>query len=188
MEDGIGSIGHLGSAATVAASSFSMRLTDPLELLSGIDMTHWNIIRGTAESPVRTSASFLTYVEPSGYHVSPERCDSMNQSHEVRTAPSLDTITGKVQRLGDFIDTDAVWLNFSGVLCLTNLPQLAPAEFLIGMKTNQQSALHCLQYMHPEFRRRVKDGFNIVVAGKAFGCGSSREQAVMALVGTEVHP
>ncbi|EAW15355.1 aconitase family protein [Aspergillus clavatus NRRL 1] len=167
---GKGSIGHLGSAATVAASSFSMRLTDPLELLSGIDMTHWNIIRGTAESPVRTSASFLTYVEPSGYHVSPERCDSMNQSHEVRTAPSLDTITGKVQRLGDFIDTDA----------------LAPAEFLIGMKTNQQSALHCLQYMHPEFRRRVKDGFNIVVAGKAFGCGSSREQAVMALVGCGV--
>lgn len=40
-----------------------------------------------------------------------------------------------------------------------------------------------MQYTHPEFCDRVKEGFNIVVAGKAFGCGSSREQAVMALLG-----
>lgn len=69
-----------------------------------------------------------------------------------------------------------------------NKYQLAPAQFLIGMSNNQIAGEHCLEHTHPEFRQRVKDGFNIVVAGKAFGCGSSREQAVMALLGTPIPP
>jgi 3-isopropylmalate dehydratase small subunit len=40
-----------------------------------------------------------------------------------------------------------------------------------------------LEFTHPDFRQKVDDGFNIVVAGTGFGCGSSREQAVMALLG-----
>jgi 3-isopropylmalate dehydratase small subunit len=51
------------------------------------------------------------------------------------------------------------------------------------MLTNEMSGLHCLEYTNPDFRDRVKQGFNVVVAGKVFGCGSSREQAVMALLG-----
>lgn len=42
---------------------------------------------------------------------------------------------------------------------------------------------HCLEFTNPAFRSRAKEGFNVVVAGKAFGCGSSREQAVSALLG-----
>ncbi|KAK6835654.1 hypothetical protein RU639_002147 [Aspergillus parasiticus] len=59
-------------------------------------------------------------------------------------------------------------------------------EFLIDMKTHEAAGEYCLQCTHPEFRVHVKGGFNIVVAGKAFGCGSSREQAVMALLGCGV--
>ena len=51
------------------------------------------------------------------------------------------------------------------------------------MKDNATSGLHCLEFTHPEFRARVKEGFDIVVAGKGFGCGSSRENAVSALLG-----
>lgn len=65
--------------------------------------------------------------------------------------------------------------------------KLAPAEFLVGATTNEAIGQHCLEYTHPNFRQKVKDGFNIVVAGTAFGCGSSREQAVMALLGTLAH-
>jgi homoaconitate hydratase len=36
-------------------------------------------------------------------------------------------------------------------------------------------------YVRPEFSGRVKEGATIVVAGAAFGCGSSREEAVRAL-------
>lgn len=38
----IGSIGHLASAATVAASSFNIRVTDPHKLLRSIDLRTWN--------------------------------------------------------------------------------------------------------------------------------------------------
>jgi 3-isopropylmalate dehydratase small subunit len=44
---------------------------------------------------------------------------------------------------------------------------------------------HCLEYTHPEFRGKVKEGFNVVVAGKAFGCGSSRDVAVSSLLGKQ---
>jgi 3-isopropylmalate dehydratase small subunit len=64
--------------------------------------------------------------------------------------------------------------------------QLAPAEYLIHAHSNEAIGAHCLEYTHPEFREKVKQGFNVVVAGKAFGCGSSRQEAVMALLGCGV--
>ncbi|KAJ5097845.1 hypothetical protein N7532_004846 [Penicillium argentinense] len=48
---GRGSIGHLASAATVAASSFAMELTDPNELIEAIDVGKWNELRGMASVP-----------------------------------------------------------------------------------------------------------------------------------------
>lgn len=63
------------------------------------------------------------------------------------------------------------------------MSQLAPAQFLVGAGSNEELGTHCLEFTHPAFRSRVAEGFNIVVAGKGFGCGSSREQAVLALLG-----
>ncbi|KAF4225630.1 hypothetical protein CNMCM6457_008052 [Aspergillus fumigatiaffinis] len=161
--------GHLGSAATVAASSFEMKLTDPHDLLCEINWERWKSFCGSSGLTAKTdAASHLTYVEPSGSRaLSRERPQSSILSRYMQETPFPGTMRGKVQLLGDFIDTDA----------------LAPAEFLMDMKTNEQSGLHCLQYTHPLFRQRAEEGFNIVVAGQAFGCGSSREQAVMALLG-----
>jgi len=42
---------------------------------------------------------------------------------------------------------------------------------------------HCLEATHPEFREKVRNGQQVVVAGKAFGVGSSREEGVRALKG-----
>jgi 3-isopropylmalate dehydratase small subunit len=64
--------------------------------------------------------------------------------------------------------------------------QIAPAEFIIHAHSNEAIGVHCLEYTNPEFRERVKQGQNIVVAGKGFGCGSSRMEAVMALLGCGV--
>ncbi|KAF9893323.1 hypothetical protein FE257_011755 [Aspergillus nanangensis] len=171
---GKGSIGHLASAATVAASSFDMKVRDPHELLKNIDLDRWNQLRGVSSSPgVYSSPDSIAYVEPSSHPV--ELCNSREDDFKLPPSSVISTanelpMVGKIHRLGDFIDTDA----------------LAPAEFLMNMKTKEISGSHCLQYTHPEFRQRVKDGFNVVVAGKAFGCGSSREQAVMALLGCGV--
>lgn len=43
----LGSIGHLASAATVATSSFEMKLVDPSDLLAAIDLSQWENLRTT---------------------------------------------------------------------------------------------------------------------------------------------
>jgi 3-isopropylmalate dehydratase small subunit len=47
-------------------------------------------------------------------------------------------------------------------------------------------ANNCLIRTHPEFRSRVSQGYNIVVAGIGIGCGSSREEAPRAIRGKRV--
>ncbi len=51
--------------------------------------------------------------------------------------------------------------------------------------TEEEAGQYVLEFTHPEFRRKVRDGQRVVVAGNAFGVGSSRENAVSALKGTE---
>ncbi len=72
-------------------------------------------------------------------------------------------ITGKTWKFGDDVDTDAI----------------IPARYL---NTTDPAALasHCMEDADPHFASRVKPG-EIIVAGKNFGCGSSREHAPIAI-------
>lgn len=72
-------------------------------------------------------------------------------------------ITGKTWKFGDDVDTDAI----------------IPARYL---NTTDPAALasHCMEDADPQFASRVKPG-EIIVAGKNFGCGSSREHAPIAI-------
>ncbi|KAF2005769.1 aconitase family protein [Amniculicola lignicola CBS 123094] len=168
---GRGSIGNLASSATVAASSFRMKVTDPTEYLQRIDMDRWNQLRRYTPS-AEISTVNIDYVEPAGeeqtsHPAAPEEKASTKETLPLPSSVTLSQIVGKVQRLGDYIDTDA----------------LAPAQYLIHAHSNEAIGQHCLEYTHPDFRQKAREGFNIVVAGKAFGCGSSRQEAVMALLG-----
>lgn len=69
---------------------------------------------------------------------------------------------GRAFIFGDHIDTD--------VLAPGNLMKLPPAEL----------ALHCLAALDPNFASSVQAG-DILVAGRDFGLGSSREQAAVSL-------
>ena len=71
--------------------------------------------------------------------------------------------TGRVHRLGDNVDTDA----------------MLPGRYL-ALREPAALGAHCLEDLDPEFRARVKPG-DILVAGRNLGCGSSREHAVIAL-------
>lgn len=114
-----GAIGHLASAATVAASSFDMKVMDPQSFIDSIDLERWNSLRrGQIVAPSKIEG--LAYVEPSGSGdaedkehntVGNEAAAGNNDS----ISSDKDIITGKVQRLEDFIDTDAVSRNFSQV-------------------------------------------------------------------------
>jgi len=45
---------------------------------------------------------------------------------------------------------------------------------------NRELASHVMEDLDPDFARRVKEG-DFIVAGRNFGCGSSREQAPLAI-------
>ncbi|MGD9559239.1 MAG: 3-isopropylmalate dehydratase [Oscillospiraceae bacterium] len=67
--------------------------------------------------------------------------------------------TGRVWLLGDDIDTDII----------------IPTEYL-ALETVQEMAPYAFSPLRPELAARIAPG-DIIVAGKNFGCGSSREQA-----------
>jgi hypothetical protein len=90
----------------------------------------------------------------------------MSKPQRPEIGPSiLKGIKGKVTRLRDFIDTNA----------------LAPNEKISKPNiTREQLGTYYLYHTHPDFRRQVRVlGHNIVVAGEAFGRGSSRKIALV---------
>jgi 3-isopropylmalate/(R)-2-methylmalate dehydratase small subunit len=74
----------------------------------------------------------------------------------------MDTIEGKVWKFGDHIDTDAI----------------VPGRFLSSPITDIMP--HAFEGMKSEFASGVREG-DIIMAGRNFGCGSSREQATAVL-------
>lgn len=70
---------------------------------------------------------------------------------------------GKVIKYKDNIDTDVI----------------IPARYLTTSNPEELAA-HCMEDIDKEFVNRVKPG-DIMVAGKNFGCGSSREHAPIAI-------
>lgn len=66
-------------------------------------------------------------------------------------------------RLGDNIDTDIIY----------------PGRYL-NVTDREKTPEHLFELAYPELRKEIRPG-DIVVAGKNFGCGSSREQATAAL-------
>ena len=73
-------------------------------------------------------------------------------------------ITGKVWRFGDHVDTD----------------QIIPAERLVSENLSQLNRF-VFEKVRPEIASKISKG-DIIVAGKNFGCGSSREHAPRALM------
>jgi len=76
---------------------------------------------------------------------------------------NISKISGRVWKFGDNIDTDVI----------------IPGKYL---RTTDMSvfASHAMEGIDPQFSQKARKG-DIIVAGKNFGCGSSREQAPLAL-------
>ncbi len=78
------------------------------------------------------------------------------------------SFTGKVHKVGDHIDTDAI----------------IPARFLVTTDTRMLGEA-CMEGLEPGWVKRVQEG-DILVAGRNFGCGSSREHAPLAIIGAGI--
>ncbi|MFA5341649.1 MAG: 3-isopropylmalate dehydratase small subunit [Clostridia bacterium] len=73
------------------------------------------------------------------------------------------SVRGKVIKYGNNVDTDVI----------------IPARYL-NTTDKQLLASHCMEDLDKTFIKRVQKG-DIMVAGKNFGCGSSREHAPIAI-------
>lgn len=77
-------------------------------------------------------------------------------------------IKGKVHKLGDNVNTD----------------EIIPARYL-NTTDPVELGRHCMETVDPEFSKKIQRG-DLIVAGKNFGCGSSREHAPVAIKGCGV--
>lgn len=73
-------------------------------------------------------------------------------------------IEGRVWAYGDDVNTDVIF----------------PGKYTYTVQEPTEMAEHALEDLDPTFRDQVEPG-DIIVAGKNWGCGSSREQAVICL-------
>ena len=62
-----------------------------------------------------------------------------------------------------------------------NTDEIIPAKYLVTTDPAELGE-HCMEGISPEMPGRIEKG-NILVAGKNFGCGSSREHAPVAIKG-----
>lgn len=72
-------------------------------------------------------------------------------------------LKGKTWKFGHDVDTDAI----------------IPARYL-NTSDPRELAAHCMEDADPDFPKKVRAG-DIIVAGKNFGCGSSREHAPISI-------
>jgi len=61
-----------------------------------------------------------------------------------------------------------------------NTDMLFPGKYTYTCSTPEEIKPHLLEDLDPSFADQVKEG-DIIIAGKNFGCGSSREQPVVGL-------
>ncbi|MBQ9009130.1 MAG: 3-isopropylmalate dehydratase small subunit [Clostridia bacterium] len=72
-------------------------------------------------------------------------------------------VTSKVIKYGDHVDTDVI----------------IPARYL-NTADPAELAAHCMEDLDTDFKKKAETA-SIVVAGRNFGCGSSREHAPVAI-------
>jgi 3-isopropylmalate/(R)-2-methylmalate dehydratase small subunit len=77
--------------------------------------------------------------------------------------------TGKALTVGDHIDTDAI----------------IPAVYLVSTDPVELGK-HCMEGMDSKWLDKVIPGNSLIVAGRNFGCGSSREHAPVAILGAGI--
>ncbi len=77
-------------------------------------------------------------------------------------------LKGKAHKFGDHINTD----------------DIISAKYLVSTDAKELGS-HCMEAIAPDFVNRISPG-DILVAGKNFGCGSSREHAPLAIKGSGI--
>ncbi len=146
---------YLASPAVVAASAVLGHIAGPGDLLMSEEPE-----RRTRSAPDRTEPVRTKLLGPRERSTRLETTlDSVGGSQA-----SPQWITGKAWVYGHDVNTDVIF----------------PGKYTYTLQDESEMARHALEDLDPTFAPNVQPG-DIVVAGRNFGCGSSREQAVTCL-------
>ncbi len=144
---------YLASAAVVAASAVLGRIAGPQEVASG----EWRVASDGWQGTGRGERGAGSATQPATGNPQPA-------TRNPQPTTSQPTISGRVWKYGDNVNTDVIF----------------PGKYTYTLKTPAEWAQHALEDLDPDFAANVQPG-DIVVGGRNWGCGSSREQAVGCL-------
>jgi len=148
-----------------------MLIAEPVPVLAEVNRDKLRRILGEGK-PRRTQELRvvvpLAQVAPAGDSVEQAGAAKEARKEEQRRGLAR-VVRSRIQRFGDDVDTDAI---IPGQFChLASLEELGAKAF---------------HFVRPDFVGKVLEGAKVIVAGEAWGSGSSREQAVLALKGAGV--
>ncbi len=167
---------YLASPAVVAASAVLGRIADPREVTAGAE--EWAARSGTPQFEAGhrrlEAANPRSEVSSSRSEVSSPRSEAETSSHRAQPpapspqppapTPQPPTFSGRVWKYGDDVNTDVIF----------------PGKYTYTIKDAAEMAKHALEDLDPTFAANVRPG-DIIVGGRNWGAGSSREQAVTCL-------
>lgn len=150
---------YLASPAVAAASALHGEIAGP---------------GGMASTPAGEGAiplnAPLTPLSPPSPHTSTTPHSSPASTPFPSSAPAPSpSAQATVWKYGDHVNTDLLF----------------PGKYTYTLKTEAEIAAHALEDLDSDFAKHVRPG-DVVMGGRNFGCGSSREQAVTCLVYNQV--
>ena len=153
-----GSEVYLASPAVVAASAVLGRIADPREL----GTRNWKLETGSSKLETGNWKLEAGHVANPG--LSASRAHLPASSNQQPASSNQLPVSGRAWVYGDNVNTDVIF----------------PGKYTYTISDPAEMARHALEDLDPSFAGAVQQG-DIIVAGKNWGCGSSREQAATCL-------
>jgi homoaconitase len=157
---------YLANPAVVAASAVLGRIADPREVVdSELQIANRQISKSANDKPQIAESQPVRQPVHQSTNLPIHQSTNLPiyQSTHLPIHPSIN-FQGRVWKYGDDVNTDVIF----------------PGKYTYTIKDEAEMAKHALEDLDPTFAVNVRPG-DIIVGGRNWGAGSSREQAVTCL-------